>query len=152
MNTKTLRAVGAVALLVVVVLLLWGRSDPADDRPEYRSGYQQIAPTAEPGDEVVDPHSGLPWIEVAELTPEGRETLALIEADGPFPYPDVDGSTFGNRERLLPDAPRGYYAEYTVPTPGEDDRGARRIVAGDGGEYYWTVDHYASFERIRVVG
>jgi ribonuclease T1 len=39
-------------------------------------------------------------------------------------------------------------AEYTVPTPGSDDRGARRIVAGDEGELYWTGDHYRSFERI----
>ena len=55
---------------------------------------------------------------------------------------------FENRERILPPRDRGYYREYTVPTPGEDDRGARRIVTGDAGQYYWTEDHYASFERI----
>ena len=55
---------------------------------------------------------------------------------------------FENRERILPAEQRGYYREYTVPTPGEDDRGARRIVTGDEGQYYWTEDHYASFERI----
>ena len=55
---------------------------------------------------------------------------------------------FENRERILPAEQRGYYHEYTVPTPGEDDRGARRIVTGDEGQYYWTEDHYASFERI----
>ena len=48
----------------------------------------------------------------------------------------------------LPDRERGYYAEYTVETPGLDHRGARRIIAGDGGELYWTEDHYESFERI----
>ena len=78
---------------------------------------------------------------------EGQATLALIDQGGPFPY-DKDGSTFGNFEGLLPDHQNGYYLEYTVITPGSEDRGARRIVAGDGEEFYWTEDHYASFERI----
>ena len=38
--------------------------------------------------------------------------------------------------------------EYTVLEPGSTDRGPLRIVTGDGGEYYWTEDHYESFERI----
>ena len=96
----------------------------------------------------IDPVSGLPWILEEELPVEGQATLALIDQGGPFPFPDKDGSTFGNFEGLLPDHPRGYYAEYTVITPGSTDRGARRIVTGDGGEYYWTEDHYASFERV----
>ena len=58
------------------------------------------------------------------------------------------GGTFQNREGLLPDRAEGHYREYTVPTPGEDDRGARRIVAGANGERYWTADHYASFAWI----
>ena len=37
---------------------------------------------------------------------------------------------FGNREGRLPRKPYGYYREYTVPTPGSHDRGARRIIAG----------------------
>jgi guanyl-specific ribonuclease Sa len=44
--------------------------------------------------------------------------------------------------------PRGYYREYTVETPGSEDRGARRIIAGSDGELYWTDDHYQSFSRI----
>ena len=71
----------------------------------------------------------------------------LIDAGGPYRY-DRDGVVFENRERILPAQERGYYREYTVPTPGEDDRGARRIVTGGEGQYYWTEDHYASFERI----
>lgn len=55
---------------------------------------------------------------------------------------------FENRERILPSEQRGYYLEYSVPTPGADDRGARRIVTGAQGQYYWTEDHYSSFERI----
>lgn len=78
---------------------------------------------------------------------EARRTLALIRAGGPFPYAQ-DGRTFQNREKLLPIRERGYYREYTVKTPGAKDRGARRIVAGRGGELYYTEDHYRSFRRI----
>ena len=70
--------------------------------------------------------------------------MELIDAGGPFPY-DRDGVVFENREELLPEQDLGYYAEYTVPTPGADDRGARRIVAGEGEEFYYTADHYRSF-------
>lgn len=93
----------------------------------------------------VDPTSGLPYVALADLPPEAAETVALIDAGGPFPY-EKDGATFGNREGLLPDRPNGYYREYTVETPGSPDRGARRIVAGEDGELYWTDDHYDSFE------
>jgi ribonuclease T1 len=81
------------------------------------------------------------------LPTEARETLERIEAGGPFPYKQ-DGRVFHNRERLLPAKERGYYREYTVRTPGARDRGARRIVAGRNGEYYYTEDHYRSFRRI----
>jgi len=94
-----------------------------------------------------DPESGLQWVRQEELPVEAQDTLALIDSGGPFPY-DKDGSTFRNLEGLLPGHPSGYYAEYTVPTPGSTDRGARRIITGEGGELYWTADHYASFERI----
>jgi ribonuclease T1 len=83
-----------------------------------------------------------------ELPEEARQTLELIKSNGPFPHPQ-DGITFGNREKLLPQRVRGYYREYTVKTPGTRDRGARRIVSGNGGEFYYTDDHYRSFRRIR---
>lgn len=85
---------------------------------------------------------------LSELPPEARTTLALIRSGGPFPY-ERDGLVFRNFERLLPQRERGYYREYTVKTPGLSHRGARRIVAGRGGELYYTDDHYRSFRRIR---
>ena len=86
-------------------------------------------------------------IAVQNLPSEARQTLTLIEKQGPFPY-SRDGAVFGNREGQLPRRERGYYREYTVKTPGAHDRGARRIVAGRAGEYYYTDDHYRSFRRI----
>ncbi|MEU7027295.1 ribonuclease domain-containing protein [Streptomyces sp. NPDC046275] len=93
------------------------------------------------------PSSGLPTVREAELPPEARRTLALIRKGGPFPYAK-DGAVFSNFERVLPRHPRGYYHEYTVPTPGERDRGARRIVTGRQGETYYTDDHYQSFREV----
>jgi ribonuclease T1 len=88
------------------------------------------------------------------LPKQGIETLALIRKGGPFPY-SKDGTTFGNRERLLPREARGFYKEYTVKTPGSRDRGARRIVCGGAdqrdpkkSDCYYTADHYGSFKRI----
>ena len=89
----------------------------------------------------------LPSVSLADLPAEAAQTVTLIEHGGPFPY-DRDGVVFENREGLLPAEPTGYYHEYTVPTPGASDRGARRIIQGSSGELYWTADHYQSFERI----
>lgn len=87
-------------------------------------------------------------IGVADLPREAQATLGRIHAGGPHPYAR-DGTVFRNRERLLPERRAGYYREYTVRTPGARDRGARRIVAGKEGEFYYTDDHYRSFRRIR---
>ena len=94
-------------------------------------------------------------VRVADLPREGRMVLDEIHAGGPFAS-KRDGIVFGNREGFLPRQRRGYYAEYTVPTPGAATRGARRIIAGRGttgdfrtsNEYYYTNDHYQSFRRI----
>lgn len=89
--------------------------------------------------------SGLDIVPLSRLPEEVDQTWRLIEQGGPFPYPDRDGTVFGNREKLLPEKPSGYYREYTVPTPGSEDRGARRLVTGKERELYYTGDHYASF-------
>lgn len=99
---------------------------------------------------------GLPpvgLVAMADLPKEAQATERAIRAGGPFPY-RKDGEVFGNRERILPSHPRGYYREYTVKTPGSRDRGARRIVCG-GQEVqrpdtcFYSDDHYASFRRIQ---
>ena len=127
------RVTGVVRLLLAALVALFGLVGAAQAR------------AAQPPQSVA----------LAELPAEAQQVLQLIRQGGPFPYPHKDGSVFGNFERLLPLRSRGYYREYTVPTPGSTSRGARRIVAGQGGggetasEYYYTDDHYRSFRRIR---
>ena len=93
-----------------------------------------------------------PEIGVRDLPREGRDVLAQVRKGGPFAY-ERDGVVFGNREGLLPRQSRGYYHEYTVPTPGARNRGARRIVCGgpktSPDVCYYSADHYNSFARIR---
>ena len=91
-------------------------------------------------------------VPIAQLPAEAQTTDKLIRSGGPFPHAK-DGSTFGNRERILPAQRRGYYREYTVRTPGSRDRGARRMVCGGSqpaapDACFYTDDHYASFKRI----
>jgi ribonuclease T1 len=95
---------------------------------------------------------GISTVAIAELPVQGRNMVKLIRQGGPFKY-DRDGSVFGNREKILPAKNRSYYREYTVRTPGERTRGARRIVCGGfvpttPDACYYTDDHYASFRRI----
>lgn len=92
--------------------------------------------------------AGMAVVTISELPPEAQKTVKLIKQGGPFPYAR-DGIDFQNREGLLPRQARSYYHEYTVITPGSADRGARRIIAGNQGELYYTDDHYASFSWIK---
>jgi len=91
-------------------------------------------------------------VALAALPQEARHTEQLIRSGGPFPHAK-DGAVFGNRERMLPRQPRGFYREYTVKTPGSRDRGARRIVCGGQDARapqacYYSADHYSTFKRI----
>ena len=118
--------------------------------PGHREVVPDIAGTA--GGQVDLSPRGAPTARYPAFLPaEAVATLEAIERGGPFPY-SRDGVVFENRERRLPGRSRGYYREYTVPTPGSDDRGARRIVAGgDPPEiYYYTDDHYRSFRNVEV--
>jgi ribonuclease T1 len=145
----------AVAALVVFNLFIPPGDAPPAAEPRGTTtaapAFSTSAPTAAPSSDAkatgAPNASGLPAIRESQLPAEGRRTLALIRKGGPYPY-SRDGVTFGNFERILPRKASGYYKEYTVPTPGESDRGARRIVAGQAGDKYYTPDHYESFKFI----
>jgi ribonuclease T1 len=140
------------AALALTLLAACGGGAPAEPRPPGAAADMRV--TAR--DDAQADRTG--EISVTRLPREALDTLRLIRSRGPFPY-KKDGTVFGNREKRLPLRPRGYYTEYTVRTPGSGDRGARRIVAGQGatgdpatgGEYWYTDDHYESFRRIRDV-
>jgi ribonuclease T1 len=156
-----------VALLVA--LSGCGKGDHAEDAHQVAAGASAVAapvPPVQPPESAASGGSsgkengqevrheaadGLGTVAIAQLPKQAVATLRLIESGGPFPF-EKDGVVFGNRERLLPPHRRGYYHEYTVPTPRARDRGARRIVCGGArrqiGDCYYSDDHYASFKRI----
>jgi guanyl-specific ribonuclease Sa len=146
-----------LALVVVGGWMAWPRhvASPATAGSEVAHSPPAIAgPEPEPRDSAPPPPeardtTGLP----AFLPPEARETIALVQRDGPFPHRQ-DGGVFGNREGRLPRKPRGWYREYTVETPGLRHRGARRIVTGGDPprEWYYTDDHYDSFRSFAIAG
>lgn len=133
--------------LLIAVLLVglgWWLGSRQHDGAEARAPATVNPPAAE----VERKPSAQSSADLSGLPEEVAETLALIDRGGPFPYAK-DGTVFQNREGYLPKRPRGYYREYTVPTPGSRDRGARRLVAGGDGEVYYTGDHYRTFKRLR---
>ncbi|WJV50067.1 ribonuclease domain-containing protein [Streptomyces flavofungini] len=140
------------ALLICLAVLLTGCGAEGDDTPDRQSTTDRQSATdrrSSPGVAARTPAwaRGMETVEAARLPAEARRTLRLIDAGGPFPY-EKDGSVFGNFEGELPRHARGYYREYTVPTPGARNRGARRIVTGREHETYYTDDHYASFKAV----
>ncbi|MGW1766243.1 ribonuclease domain-containing protein [Streptomyces sp. NPDC002073] len=151
---QLLRALGAVFLCVTLVAAAagcaGGTSAPATDRTAGTgTATGTAAPSAtRPGGATIPGWArGMRTVREDELPPQGRETLRLIDRGGPYPYRQ-DGTVFGNFERVLPRHERGYYHEYTVKTPGVRTRGARRIVTGQGGEFYYTGDHYKTFKAV----
>lgn len=135
---KTNPFIFLIAALVVIATGWW--------QQQHASGPAAPAPS------TVAVEAAPPAASSLDRIPEGERepllaTLALIEQGGPFPY-EKDGTVFQNREGKLPPRPRGYYREYTVPTPGAKNRGARRVVQGRDGDTWYTSDHYRSFVRI----
>jgi ribonuclease T1 len=133
-NSRRRVSAALIGLLVLVAGGWFGRhalSAPVvDDRPV-----------------VVASEDRPPMRALSALPPQAAEMWQLIQRGGPYPYRQ-DGTVFGNRERRLPMRQFGYYREYTVPTPGETDRGARRLVTGGTEELYYTGDHYVSFVTV----
>jgi ribonuclease T1 len=148
------KTVGAVLTLLLLALLgyLAGPASTDSSTAPPAASSRRASPSTGSGSASTGSAtavSGLPVVDLDRLPVEAQRTVALIDHGGPFPYAK-DGTTFGNRERLLPVQRFGYYREYTVATPGSDDRGARRVIAGDAGrQLFYTGDHYASFVRIR---
>ncbi|GGM40509.1 hypothetical protein GCM10012275_09330 [Longimycelium tulufanense] len=134
------------------VLGLLGGSTPGSAAPEVLDqGQTHHAASAAVRAARCGDTSGFRGVALSSLPPEATDTVRLIQRGGPFPYPR-DGTVFGNREGLLPGCPGGYYHEYTVKTPGSATRGARRIVTGHRGEYFYTPDHYRSFVLVNIRG
>ncbi|MFE7956474.1 ribonuclease domain-containing protein [Streptomyces sp. NPDC057413] len=132
----------------LLVLLLGACAAPATDTAPSRAPATATTASRAPAAAATPSWAaGMATVGVSGLPAEARHTLDLIDRGGPFPYAR-DGIVFGNVEGRLPRHPRGYYHEYTVPTPGSRDRGARRLVTGRGGETYYTDDHYDSFRAV----
>ncbi|GHB79349.1 exported ribonuclease [Streptomyces cirratus] len=143
-----LRALGALFLCAALVTAVGcaGKTPGAA-----RTGAPASPGTASPSDgaRAVVPGwaRGMATVRADALPQQAREVLALIDKGGPYPYRQ-DGTVFGNFEKALPRHERGYYHEFTVRTPGERDRGPRRIVTGSGGEFFYTDDHYDTFKAV----
>ncbi|MEV5962538.1 ribonuclease [Kribbella sp. NPDC051952] len=136
-NPKAARIIAAVVIAMLVITLAASLFGCSAAKPSAAGS--------------TDPASGLQVVAFADLPKEAQDTLKLIDKGGPYPY-SRDGVVFGNLEKILPKHDRGYYHEFTVKTPGEKDRGARRIVTGSADERYYTDDHYKSFRRIAEDG
>ncbi len=156
-----------VAGLVVFVLVLaivggllagTGGDDGGPTASTLANGLTVTDQTSELGPPVTTRFSDLPTVTPSALPEEAVATAGLVlqaqameeagqDTSDLFPYPQ-DGAVFQNREGLLPAEEPGYYREYTVPTPGSEDRGARRLVVGRDGGIYYTEDHYESFREV----
>jgi ribonuclease T1 len=138
----TVALVGLIALVVVGWFVKDNVSNPEKPPASIPPSASQLA--------VPGVSSGLDIKALSALPAEAVKTWKLIESKGPFPYPRNDGVTFENREKRLPQQKSGYYKEYTVPTPGSPDRGARRLVTGSEKEVFYTGDHYSTFVVVDV--
>lgn len=144
MSSRRRVSVALIGLLLLVVGGWLGRhalSNPPGSAP------QGFAPPAGDRPAAVASAAGLPARPLSQLPPQAAAVWRLIQHGGPFPYRQ-DGAVFGNREARLPPRQAGFYREYTVATPGEPDRGARRLITGGAAELYYTGDHFRSFVAV----
>jgi ribonuclease T1 len=146
--------VALVGLIALVVVGWFVKDNVSSEMPVARNPIGSASLTAPPTvvsvSNVPGVKSGLDVKALSSLPAEAGATWKLIESNGPFPHPRNDGVTFQNREKRLPQKDSGYYKEYTVPTPGSRDRGARRLVTGAEKEVFYTADHYSSFVVVDV--
>ena len=134
MNSRRRVSVALIGLLMLVAGAAVGRhalsAAPVGNRPS-----------------VVASAAGMPVRPLSQLPPQAAQVWQLIQHGGPFRYRH-DGVVFGNRQGRLPPRQSGFYREYTVPTPGERDRGPCRLITGGAAELYYTGDHYVSFVAV----
>lgn len=147
MNTFASRTTKVLVAGLLAVFALLGLADAATAVPVAAAVQQH---SAYPDQANCGDTSGFQTVKLSSLPPEATDTVNLIKQGGPFPYPGHDGSVFTNREGVLPACASGYYHEYTVITPGAPTRGTRRIITGQGGEYFYTGDHYATFSLVDI--
>jgi ribonuclease T1 len=138
----TVALVGLIALVVVGWFVKDNVANPEKPPASIPSSASALA--------VPGAKAGMDVKALSSLPAEAGATWKLIESNGPFPHPRNDGVTFQNREKRLPQKDSGYYKEYTVPTPGSPDRGARRLVTGKEKEVFYTGDHYSTFVVVDV--
>lgn len=142
MKRRRIALVALCALIVIVGAWALTRTQPSNPA--------SWSPATAQSSGVVAEAAGVPTCALATLPPEAADTVRLIRSGGPFPFPRNDGVVFGNREGHLPDQAKGYYHEYTVVTPGAQNRSTRRIITGgtpvaNPPQYFYTGDHYDSF-------
>ena len=132
-------------LLIVALLVGWSLFGLRPGQWARPGGEVATTPATYPAEPVATPAAD----STSGLPPEAQAVLQAIKNGGPYAY-DRDGVVFGNFEGRLPKQARGYYHEYTVPTPGLNHRGPRRIVSGGNPPvvFYYTDDHYESFRLI----
>lgn len=159
MNIDTLRRrwpALVLALLALIAALAWGGAQRGADAPAEPSITRGDTDGARANSGSASPSASgsasaddvIVTVSLDDLPRQAREVVARIQRGGPYDYRQ-DDTVFRNREGVLPERDRGFYREYTVRTPGESDRGARRIVRGGDGTMYYSDDHYRSFVRIR---
>ncbi len=137
----------AALCAVIVAAALWALMSPRTPDPA----------ATRPSEPVTTSVDGATTCPLSTLPPEAADTVRLIHSNGPFPFPRNDGVVFGNREGHLPYQVKGYYREYTVITPGAQNRSTRRIITGgapatDPRQYFYTDDHYDSFCQVTGAG
>jgi ribonuclease T1 len=143
----------SAALIGLIVLVVGGwlvKNATSHDSGPAPASSVSAKPTpgghsAAPSGKVAGTGSGLPLKTLSSLPPQAADTWKLIEAGGPYPYPRNDNVVYQNRNKALPIQKSDFYHEFTVKTPGSPDRGARRLITGQGGELFYTGDHYSTF-------
>lgn len=126
---------------------------------------EEKAPAATDGDntQTIDEHGTYTskedvalYIHTYGRLPENFVTKKEAEAAGwsggsvekYLPGKCIGGSSFGNKEGLLPDKEGRRWTECDINTLGKSSRGAERIVFSNDGLIFYTGDHYESFEQL----